>query len=185
MPVVAVAAGDPESSRLVYAMVIGLIVVGVALVVLAIWILRQTRPDLDVLAPLERMGDGDWKRRDPSTQRRMLDEVRPDGAEPLVSQPPPPPIDADFEQADHPVTSFSDLGPGVGGEIRGSTPMHTDADIDAGLPDAEPDPEPELELEPGGDASDDADADADAGGESDVEVGSQAASDEALSDPRA
>ncbi len=127
---VAVGAGDPGSSRLVYAMVIGLVVVGVALIVLAVWILRQTRPDLDVLAPLERMGDGDWKRRDPSTQRRMLDEVRPEGAEPLASVPPPPPIDADFEQADHPVASFSDLGPGVGGEVRDPTPIQTDLDLE-------------------------------------------------------
>ena len=110
-----VGAGDPGSSRLVYAMVIGLVVVGVGLTVLAVWILRRTKPDLEVLAPLERMGDSDWKKRDPSTQRRMLDEVRPDGAEPLASEPPPPPIDADFEQADHPVASFSDLGPGLGG----------------------------------------------------------------------
>ncbi len=128
------AVGDAGSSRLVYAMVIGLIVVGVALVVLAVWILRQTRPDLEVLAPLERMGDGDWKRRDPSTQRRMLDEVRPEGAQPLGS--PPPPIDADFEQQDHPVASFSDLGPGLGGAVPDLAPLG---------PDAEPEPEPEPE----------------------------------------
>jgi hypothetical protein len=123
-----VSAGDPGSSRLVYAMVIGLVVVGVGLILLAVWILRQTRPDLDVLAPLERMGDGDWKKRDPSTQRRMLDEVRPEGAQPLAAEPPPPPIDSDFGQADHEVASFSDLGPGLGGGAPTPTSGHTDAD---------------------------------------------------------
>ena len=123
-----VGAGDPGSSRLVYAMVIGLVVVGVGLTVLAVWILRRTKPDLEVLAPLERMGDSDWKKRDPSTQRRMLDEVRPDGAEPLASEPPPPPIDADFEQADHPVASFSDLGPGLGGVAPDMAPGELVAD---------------------------------------------------------
>jgi FtsZ-interacting cell division protein ZipA len=103
-------------------MVIGLAAVGVALVVLGVWLVRQTRPDLEVLAPLERMGDGDWKRRDPSTQRRMLDDVRPEGAQPLKPEPKPPPIDAEFE-ADHPVTSFSDLGPSLVAEHRDPTPL--------------------------------------------------------------
>lgn len=110
---VALGVTDPGSSRLVYAMVIGLVLVGVALVVLGIWIIRQTRPDLPVLAPLERMGDRDWKKRDAATQRRMLDELRPDGAEPLSAQAAPPPLDAEFELSGHPVPSLSDLGPGV------------------------------------------------------------------------
>ena len=123
-----VAAGDPRSSRVVYGMVIGLAVIGVALVLLGVWIMRQTRPDLEVLAPLERMGDGDWKKRDPSTQRRMLDEVRPDGAVPLTPEPMPPPIDADFE-AGLPVSSFSDLGPGIAADERDPTPI--DSEVDA------------------------------------------------------
>jgi len=158
-PVGVVGAGDPGSSRLVYAMVIGLVVVGIGLVLLAIWILRQTRPDLDVLAPLERMGDGDWKKRDPSTQRRMLDEVRPDGAQPLAAEPPPPPIDSDFEEADHAVASFSDLGPGLGGGVPNPTPVQADAgdsDDDADLvTDELVDDAPDRSAdEPEGDAAD-------------------------------
>ncbi len=137
-----VGAGDPGSSRLVYAMVIGLVVAGIGLVLLAIWILRQTRPDLDVLAPLERMGDGDWKKRDPSTQRRMLDEVRPAGAEPLAAEPPPPPIDSDFEQADHAVTSFSDLGPGLGGASSDTASAEPDA-IGSGVGSDDPEDDPQ------------------------------------------
>ncbi len=132
LPAVAlVGVGDPSSTRLVYAMVIGLVAIGVVLILLGVWILRQTKPDLEVLAPLERMGDGDWKKKDTSTQRRMLDELRPEGAHPLTPATRPPSIDRDFEQADHPVTSFSDLGPGVGAEQRDPTP--TGAEIDVGL----------------------------------------------------
>ena len=137
-----VGAGDPGSSRLVYAMVIGLAAVGVALVALAIWIIRQTRTDLEVLAPLERMGDGDWRKRDPSTQRRMLDEVRPEGATPLSSEPMPPPLDDEFE-ADHPVSSFSDLGPGISNDSSDPTPLDLGANEPVGaVPagDEEPDP---------------------------------------------
>jgi hypothetical protein len=131
-----------------------------------VWLVRQTRVDLDVLAPLERMGDGDWKKRDPSTQRRMLDEVRPEGAEPLTPEPKPPPIDAEFE-ADHPVTSFSDLGPGLVAEQKDPTPVaadqvDTDPDDDVDEADAESDPAPV---------------------ESDVE-NAEDSDDEALSDPR-
>jgi FtsZ-interacting cell division protein ZipA len=147
-------------------MVIGLVAIGVALVLLGVWLVRQTRPDLEVLAPLERMGDGEWKKRDPSTQRRMLDEVRPDGARPLTPEPKPPPVDAEFE-ADHPVASFSDLGPGLAAEQKDPTP------VDAGQLDFQGD-------HPGVQA--DAESDP-APVESDVE-NAEDSDDEALSDPR-
>jgi len=108
---VAQAASDPGSSRLVYATVVGLVLVGVASVALAVWLIRQTRVDPDVLAPLERMGDGDWRRKDPATQRRLLDEVRPDGAEPLHTEPAPPGVDDEFDNADRSMRSLDDLEP--------------------------------------------------------------------------
>jgi len=151
--VVLVGSGDPASTRLVYAMVIGLVVIGILLFVLGIWILRQTRPDLEVLAPLERMGDGDWKKEDPSTQRRMLDELRPEGAQPMVPATSPPSIDPDFEQDDHPVTSFSDLGPGVTDEERELTPDGSDQSATS-FSDLGPDVAEERDLTPpGGDDS--------------------------------
>jgi hypothetical protein len=168
------AAGDPRSSRIVYAMVIGLVVIGVVLVLLGVWLVRQTRPDLDVLAPLERMGDGDWKKRDPSTQRRMLDEVRPEGAEPLTPEPKPPPIDADFE-ADHPVASFSDLGPGLVAEHRDPTPVAADqVDTDTG---ADTDADARTD-------DDEADAESDSAPVQSDDEKVDDADDEALSDPR-
>jgi hypothetical protein len=157
-----VGAGDPASSRVVYAMVIGLIVIGLLLIALGIWIVRQTRVDLDVLAPLERMGDGEWKKRDRSTQRRMLDEVRPEGARPLTPATRPPSLDEEFELDEHPVTSFSDLGPGVPSEERDPTPVGSQSDEpaigplllpvievdDEVLVEPESESEPEIETEP-------------------------------------
>ncbi len=198
-----VGATDPDATRLVYAMVIGLVVIGVVLILLAVWIIRQTRPDLEVLAPLERMGDGDWKKRDPSTQRRMLDEVRPEGAQPLTTEPMPPRIDAEFEQAGRPVSSFSDLGPGVNSEPDDPTPfelgpvMGADAEpaLDTEIPesdvdgaDAGTDDDEIAAAEVAGestggasDATDDAGDDAAADEADDVD--GEADSDEALSDP--
>ena len=97
-------ATDPGSTRLVYAMVGGLVIIGLAFVGLGVWLVRQTRYDPPVLAPLERMGDRDWRKRDGMTQRRILDEVRPEGAEPLRSQADTPELDAEFELSEHPVT---------------------------------------------------------------------------------
>ena len=108
-----IAVNDPGSTRLVYAMVIGLVVVGVALVLLGVWLVRQTRYDPPVLAPLERMGDDSWRTSDPATQRRILDEVRPEGAEPLAAGTAPPTLDAEFDAHDRPVPEFDDLRPGL------------------------------------------------------------------------
>ena len=119
-------AGDPGSTRLVYAMVAGLVVIGVLFVLLGIWLFRQTRYDPPVLAPLERMGDKEWRRqRDPATQRRVLDELRPAGAEPLRPEASPPNLDAEFDAAERPVTSMSDLAP-PDAETRTPTPKGID-----------------------------------------------------------
>jgi hypothetical protein len=141
-------------------MVIGLVVIGLLLVVLGIWIIRQTRVDLDVLAPLERMGDSEWKKRDRSTQRRMLDEVRPEGARPLAPATQPPSLDDEFELAEHPVTTFGDLGPGVLSEERDPTPIGSDADpvielsTEPGIESvAEPEIEPVAQPEPESDST--------------------------------
>jgi len=132
----ALGVGDPGSSRLVYGMVIGLVVVGLAFVGLGVWLIRQTRYDPEMLAPLERMGDRDWRRSDPATQYRLLDEVRPGDAEPLATYRPQPHLDADFD-APHPPESLDDLGPGIpgeGNETPAGLPAPTcivDADADA------------------------------------------------------
>lgn len=115
--VAALAANDPGSTRLVYAMVGGLAIVGIALVVLGVWLIRTTRYDPPVLAPLERMGDGSWRKRDPATQQRILDELRPEGAEPLAAGKAVPELDAEFEDDHRPVRELDDLGPGVPADL--------------------------------------------------------------------
>ncbi len=74
------AAGDPRATRVIYAIVIALIVVGVVLVVLAIWMIRRTRADPELLGPLERMSESKWRKSGPEARRALLDEVRPAGA---------------------------------------------------------------------------------------------------------
>lgn len=126
-----VAAGDIESTRLVYAMVIGLAAIGALFVFLGIWVIRQTRVDLEMLAPLERMGDRDWRKSDPASQRRSLDEVRPDGAEPIQPEPHRPRVDAEFGQSDRPVESFADLAR-IGPEGGDPTPKGTETPAGVG-----------------------------------------------------
>ncbi len=100
--------GDPDGTRRVTAIIALLISIGIGLVMLAVWLHRVTRPDPEVLAPLELMGERAWRRGDPVWQRRRLDEVRPDGAEPLQPSAAPPEIDAAFD-AGPTASGFDDL----------------------------------------------------------------------------
>lgn len=158
-----VGATDLGSTRLVYAMVAGLVIVGIAFVVLGIWLVRQTRVDPQVLAPLERMSDRTWQHKDSPTQRRLLDEVRPPGATPLRPEPAAPSVDAEFGSRRAP-ESLSDLGPGVveptpseiplpegsiaeadftvdaDGEVEATSDAATEADTDADLDTEDADP---------------------------------------------
>jgi uncharacterized protein HemX len=62
-PAIAVATvGDPEGTRTVTAIVALLVVIGIGLVMLAIWLFRVTRPDPELLAPLEIMSERRWRR---------------------------------------------------------------------------------------------------------------------------
>jgi hypothetical protein len=98
------AVGDPGRTRTVIAAILFLVALGIGLLVLAGWLVRSTRADPEVLAPLEVMGERSWRNADPVRQRRRLDEVRPDDAEPIDPMAPPPPADAEF-----------DLGPKLAG----------------------------------------------------------------------
>ena len=126
----ALAAGDPGSTRLVYAIIVGLVVIGVALVALGIWLIRSTRQDPELLAPLERMSDRELRRADPATQLRLLDDVRPPGAEPLRRQAPRPVLDEEFGRS-RPPSPLDDLGPPLPGD-RADTPSGLSAPDVAG-----------------------------------------------------
>ncbi|TDT16606.1 hypothetical protein BDK89_2198 [Ilumatobacter fluminis] len=104
----AVDIGDPDSTRTVWAIVALLVVMGLGLVMVAFWLRRSTRPDPEFLGPLELMGERTWRRGDPVWQRRRLDEVRPEGAEPLRRAAAPPRLDESFD-AGPSVTGFDDL----------------------------------------------------------------------------
>lgn len=103
--------GDPDGTRTVISIVALLVAIGVALVLLAIWIHRTTRPDPELLAPLEVMGERSWRRGDPVWQRRRLDELRPSGAKPLAPSVAPPEFDASFDEGPS-ASGFEDLRSG-------------------------------------------------------------------------
>lgn len=100
--------GDPEATRTVYVTIAILVALGVMLLALAVWVFRRTRPDLELLAPLETMDTRAWHKLDPATQRRLLDEARPAGAKPLRPQASAPAVDSSFATI-APVASFDDL----------------------------------------------------------------------------
>jgi hypothetical protein len=123
------------SSRLVYATVLALIVIGIALVVLAVVVYRRTRVDPDVLAPLERMGSRKWRKGDAESRRELLDAVRPAGATDAAwpgpdERPvdlPPPVIEPDGEL---PVES-ADADADADAEAHADADAHADDAADA------------------------------------------------------
>lgn len=89
--------GDPDGTRTVTSIIALLVALGLALAMLGVWLYRTTRPDPEVLAPLETMGERKWRRSDPMSQRRALDDLRPDGAAPLEPSVAPPMLDEAFD----------------------------------------------------------------------------------------
>ncbi|MGK0276654.1 MAG: hypothetical protein ACI9N0_003049, partial [Ilumatobacter sp.] len=103
------AVGDMSSTRTVYAVVLALAAIGVTLIFIGAWIVRQTKPDPELLAPLERMADRSWLHQDPAQKRRTLDDARPAGAKPVVREKDVPEVDADFAQPIPSIGNFDDL----------------------------------------------------------------------------
>jgi hypothetical protein len=97
-----------SDTRQVLSIVAMLIAIGIALLMLAWWMFKVTRPDREVLAPLEVMGQRKWRRGDPVWQRRRLDEVRPREAQPLRPARTPPAPDAAFDAGPQ-ALGFDDL----------------------------------------------------------------------------
>lgn len=116
--------GDPDGTRTVTSIIALLVALGLGLAMLAVWLYRTTRPDPELLAPLEVMGEHKWRRADPVAQRRTLDDVRPAHARPLEPSSAPPVIDEAF-----------DAGPSA----PGFDDLHADADDDQ--VDAAPEPD--------------------------------------------
>lgn len=115
--------GDPDGTRTVTSIIVLLVALGLGLAMLAVWLHRTTRPDPELLAPLEVMGDRKWRRADPVAQRRTLDEVRPSRARPLEPSAAPPVLDEAF-----------DAGPSA----AGFDDLHADVDDDDDEGEGEP-----------------------------------------------
>lgn len=113
--------GDPDGTRTVTSIVGLLVALGLALTMVAVWVYRTTRPDPELLAPLEVMGERRWRRADPVAQRRTLDAVRPEGAEPLAPSVAPPVIDETFD-AGPTAPGFDDLGGEEDSDMRSLRP---------------------------------------------------------------
>ena len=114
------AAGDASATRTVYGVVIALGVIGLALLVLAFWLIKQTRPEPELLAPLERMDDRAWRQQEPAEMRRDLDSLRPSGARPVAPEPSVPDIDAQFAQSRPTLGTFDDLQAQLAADSRRS-----------------------------------------------------------------
>jgi hypothetical protein len=59
-----------------------LLVLGAAMIGVAVWLIRATRSDPPALGPLEVMGARQWRRGDADRRRTKLDTARPPGAAP-------------------------------------------------------------------------------------------------------
>lgn len=142
--------GDPDGTRTVTSIVVLLVAIGLALLLLAVWIFRTTRPDPELLAPLEAMGERSWRRGDPVWQRRRLDALRPKGARPLTPSVAPPELDVSFD-AGPTASGFDDLrSPTVVPPARPDEAPSADAADDARDPDDGAAEEPGAEA-PNGD----------------------------------
>ena len=103
------AADSAAETGAIYGVVAALVLIGIALAVLAIWLIRQTRPESELLAPLERMHDRSWRKQEPAQMRRDLDEVRPTHARPVARGRNVPEIDDEFAQSQPRLATFDDL----------------------------------------------------------------------------
>ncbi|MGA0118036.1 MAG: hypothetical protein ACO3JF_06540 [Ilumatobacteraceae bacterium] len=78
------------SSMSVNALGVGLIVLGLILLFVTLGFWRGAVEDPEVLAPLEVMADRSFARADDTKRLALLNQVRPEGAEPVVHLLAPP-----------------------------------------------------------------------------------------------
>lgn len=87
----------------------GLVVLGLALLAVTVVFWRAAVEDPEVLAPLEVMADRRFARGDESRRLALLNQVRPEGAEPIVHHAAPPVLAR--EPASEPERPFRDPFP--------------------------------------------------------------------------
>ncbi len=99
---------ESEASRRVYLAAGGIALLGLLLLVGTVWWWRSTRNEHPSLAPLEVMGARRWRKASEPERQRLVDGVRPEGAEtgPAVIEPEPVDLAA-LAVGDH--AGFDDL----------------------------------------------------------------------------
>jgi len=141
--------GSTGSTTIVLAAL--LVVVGVAMICTAVWLVRATRADSRSLGPLEVMGDRSWRRRDAASRSQSLEAARPEGAPPpapmLARDPddPPPMRSLPAVEAEQPVEPVEQLQPDGPAEAAAGTDAADDA------PTAAEPPHDEVADDEGGD----------------------------------
>lgn len=99
---------ESQAAFRVFAAAGGLVLLGLVLLLLTIWWWRGTRPESPALGPLEVMGDRKWVSAAESERRRLLEEFRPEGAEPMNLYVEPEPVDLSVLAREVP-PNFDDL----------------------------------------------------------------------------
>jgi hypothetical protein len=82
-----------------------LVALGIAMICVAVWLVRATRTDTPALGPLEVMGDRSFHRHGDDARQRALTAARPPGAE-----PPAPMLERDEVVAELPPARDGDAG---------------------------------------------------------------------------
>ncbi len=94
---------DASSTRKLYLIALGLALLGGVLLIVTVWFWRSTRPEPELLAPLEQMGARTFRQLDGRAQKELLDSVRPEDAQPMrwgvVHGDPMPGTEIDLEAA--------------------------------------------------------------------------------------
>jgi len=122
--------GSTGSTTIVLAAL--LVVVGVAMICTAVWLVRATRADSRSLGPLEVMGDRSWRRRDAASRSQSLEAARPEGAPPpapmLARDPddPPPMTSLPAVEAEEPVEAVEPVN-----QVQLDGPVAAAAETDA------------------------------------------------------
>jgi len=132
--------GSTGSTTIVLAAL--LVLVGIAMICTAVWLVRATRTDSRSLGPLEVMGDRSWRRRDAASRSRTLDAARPEGAPPpapILERDPddPPPITSVPARADEPATVDADAEADVAAGAPASVPTGTPTTPEAAVADGD------------------------------------------------
>lgn len=99
---------ESEATRRVFLAAGGLALLGLLLLVGTVWWWRSTRAEHPSLAPLEVMGARRWRKAPTGERQKLVDGVRPEGAEtgPMIVQPEPVDLAA-LANFDH--AGFDDL----------------------------------------------------------------------------